>query len=601
MTLSQLLDGSMPCPLPAGALVLINGAMPFRIRGRTVTAMEVLLQQMAMNECAGLVVSGGPGAQQPFPQSIRDLSDDLAIPLLVTAAPHERWAGVHNSIQNGRVALAERRAAQLNMLVHQLPAQLADPKAMQRIADWLGEALDVQVLVSEPERVLATSPATAAEHLAQAIIRQSVGGAVPEGISGPHTQLISLAPASGAETVLAVARSTPFDEADMRLLRHAAKLLGLVDQARREYRAASDASDAARTAAVELLLDAEVDKARRVMANLAPGLLEAETARVFVIEAAQTRQDASVRRCETAMAGRALVVAAPREERQIIVIHPVRPGEEAHDSVAGDLTRLVAALGPDSSLGGSGVYSLSLLADALHEAVTAQRFARHQPDSIALSVQNTDLVSLLPQPESQLWARRFLRPLTQSGTHWEQFRETLPIALAYPYTVAARRLDLHRNTVTRRMARAAELLHVDFNAVTHRIAVGLAFELTTQREPSELPVATHSATPPSLHELFAGPQIHAWAEALLSTARGDRRDLLTTAASWLTCDAHIEPTARALGLSEVTVRSHLRALEGHISRDLASLTGLRDLHVSLHVARGMPRVADADQQLCANA
>lgn len=594
MTPEQLLEDGVPSALPDGSLVLITGMSPFRVRGRVTTLLEQLLQRMSRDGGAGLAVSAAPGARQPFPPNIVDGAARLGIALLTTSAPTECWEGVHEEIQQSRLTFAERRAAQLSSLVQELPAQLADARAMQRIADWLARALDCQVLVSEPERVLAASPATAAEQLAQAIIRQSVDGILPETLSGPHTQLISLAPSSAADTVLAVARRTSFDEADLRLLRQAAKLLGLIDQAHREYRAASDASHAVRSAAFELLLDAEAEKARRVMAKLAPGLLETETARVFVVETQQERRDLTARRCSTAVGQQALVVPDPRDNRRILIVHPIRSDEDTGAEVSAELTRLVGALGPPSSLGGSGIYSMPLLADALHEAITAQRFAALQPDSVALSVHGSDLVSLLPQAEAQNWARRLLHPLMCDKTQWESMRETLPAALAYPYTVAARRLSLHRNTVMRRASRAAELLRMDFASISDRIAVALALELVTQREVSAAPRLTGSE-PLSLASLLDTPQAHAWAQTLLRPVLADRRDLQSTALAWLTFDTHVEPAARALGLSEVTVRSHLRAVEDHMQRDLATLAGVRDLQFSLHVVTGQPDLR-SDQQ-----
>ncbi|QIB48024.1 PucR family transcriptional regulator [Streptomyces aureoverticillatus] len=627
LTLAQLLEGEPQRRLEPGSLVLVTG-LPFRLRGHAEVALETLLEQLALDRCAGLVVNATPAPHQPFPQAIRDLSSALAVPLLVTTAPLREWVRTRHRFQESRLSGAERRAAQLATLVQQMPTQLADPRAMQRIADWLARALHVQVLVSEPQRVLAASPATAAETLAPAIIHRSVGAATPE----QHTRLITLAPAHGADTVLAVARTAPFDDADVRLLGQTAKLLGLLDQARREYRAAADASRAARRAAVELLLDAEVDKARRVMAPQAPGLLEPETARVFVIETPRTHRDAAARRCEAVTAGRALVIADPRAERRILVVQPIQvparaagPGSavasDAYDTsgaggtaalpggsagafdlpgtsgVPAELARVVAALGADATLSGSGIYSMSLLADALKEAVAAQRFALHQPDALALSAHHTDLVGLLPPRDAQRWARNLLDPLMRHETQWEQMRETLASALAHPYTVAARRLHLHRNTVTRRVTRAAEALDVDFGTVADRIAVGLALELVTQRE-HPAGSATLDGAPPTLPALLAAPQVLAWADTLLHTARGDRRDLLTTATVWLTHDAHIEPTARALGLSEATVRSHLRALERHMARDFSSLNGLRDLQFSLHVVTGDLDVADSRGVLC---
>ena len=104
---------------------------------------------------------------------------------------------------------------------------------------------------------------------------------------------------------------------------------------------------------------------------------------------------------------------------------------------------------------------------------------------------------------------------------------------------------------------------------------------------------TPGAYPPTLHSLLSSPQITAWADTLLRSARGDRRDLITTATVWLTHEAHLEPAARALGLSEATVRSHLRALEAHMSRDLGSLGGLRDLQFALYVATGKVEIAES--------
>ncbi|MEU3050988.1 helix-turn-helix domain-containing protein [Streptomyces sp. NPDC006984] len=596
LTPEELLENGVPGALPDASLVLITGASPFRLRGRITTVLELLLQRMSQDGSAGLAVTATPGARQPFPPAVVDRAARLGIALLVTSAPTECWEGVHEEIQQSRLMFAERRAAQLSSLVQELPAQLADPRAMQRIADWLAGVLDCQVLVSEPERVLAASPATAAEQLAQAIIRQSVDGVLPETLSGPHTQLISLAPASVADTVLAVARRTPFDDADLRLLRHAAKLLGLVDQAHREYRAASDASHAVRSAAFELLLDGEVEKARRVMANLAPGLLEPETTRVFVVETPQARRDLAARSFSLSVGQQALVVPDPRNDRRILIAHPIRLDEDSGAEVSAELTRLVGALGPSSSLGGSGVYSMPLLADALHEAITAQRFAALQPDSVALSVHGSDLVGLLPQAEAQHWARRLLHPLMCNETQWESMRETLPAALAYPYTVAARRLCLHRNTVMRRASRAAELLRMDFASISDRIAVALAMELVTQREDSASPRLT-GLEPPSLARLLANPQVQAWAQTLVRPIQADRRDLLSTALAWLTFDTHVEPAARALGLSEVTVRSHLRAVENHIQRDLTTLAGVRDLQFSLHVVTGQPDLRSGQRGL----
>ncbi|MGW1496415.1 helix-turn-helix domain-containing protein [Streptomyces sp. NPDC002402] len=585
-----------PQRLQGGTLVLVKGSVSQRINGRTAEALEALLRRMADRQAAALVVSAPAEAQHVYPQSLRDLAVQLSMPLLVSSASLKAWDGVHDGIRHCRMMYAENHMANLDKLMQKVPEHLTDSNAMQRIADGLAHALDAQVLVSESERILAASPATAAEHLAQVIIRQSIDGAHTEGLTSPHTQLISLAPATGSDTFLAVSSDAPWDEADIRLIRHAASLLRLVDEARREYRAATFASLAARRVTAQLLMEGEPQKARAVMSRLNPGLLETDTVRAFVIEATAATRDSAVRDCETATAGRALVIDDPYDARRVLVIHPVHAADEESNGVAAELMRLVAALGPDASLGGSGLYSISLLSEALEEAATAQRFATHQPDSVTLSAQETEIVSLLPPDDAQRWARRLLAPLMGlPPDKWEPIRETLPKALAYGHTVAARGLKVHRNTVTRRVARAAELLQADFGLLAHRIWIGLALELVTKREAPIL--AKESGPAPTLESLLASPELNDWAKNLLRDAHNDRRDLLATATAWLECDAHIEPAAKTLGLSEVTVRSHLRALENLTSRDLGSLPGIRDLYLSLRILTGSLEVASCDAQI----
>ncbi|MFI9772789.1 helix-turn-helix domain-containing protein [Streptomyces sp. NPDC052415] len=588
LTPEELLEGGVPDALVEGSLVLITGTVPFRLRGRITTVLDQLLERMSRDGSTGLVVRAEPGTRQTFPQAILDEAARRGIPLLVTTAEADAWEGVHEEIQCARLLAAERRSAQLASLVEELPVHLADPRAIQCILDWLVRVLDAQVLVSEPERVLAAAPATAAEHLAGVMIRQSVDTPGAQEASGPHTQLISISPSSG--TVLAVARRTPFDKADLSVLRYAAKLLGLIHQATREYATASDANAAARSAAFQLLLDGEVTKARRVMANLAPGLLDVDAARIFVIETQPGRQEATIRRCTAVIGRHSLIVRDQQSDRRVLIVYPIAGGHDATNAVSDHLTRVVKGLGPSASLGGSGIYSMGHLADAMREALTAQKFASRQPDLVALSVHDSELVTLLPQPEALYWAQSLLKPLMRDPVQWDSVRETLPTALAFPYTVAARRLQLHRNTVTRRVARAGELLRMDFSVIAYRIAVALAMELVARHE-TALP-SSPGSEPPRLKALLSAPPVKAWAEALLKPAGEDRRDLLTTAQTWLRFDTHVEPTARQLALSEVTVRSHLRALETYMNRDFSTLPGVSDLMFSLHAARGSSFASD---------
>ncbi|MFI1408892.1 helix-turn-helix domain-containing protein [Streptomyces sp. NPDC020707] len=589
LTAEQLLHNTLTTTIPDSAAVLITDVTQVTLKGQILEALDLILGQMHREGCGVLIISALSETRQHIPKELVERAARLEVPILTTTAPIHCWDALHEDILQARLALAESKAAQLNSLIQKIPVQLTDARAMQRIADWVAQTLECQVLVSEPERVLAASPATATEHLARAIIRQAVDGALAETLTGSHTQLISLAPATGTETVLAVARETPFSETDLPLLQHAAKLLGLIHQAYREYRAASAASQGVRRAVVELLLNGELAKARHVMANLAPGLLEAETARVFVVETPQERRDATVSRCHATIGWQVLAVSDPKDVRKVLIVHPIRRDEDTGAEISAKLTRLVATLGISSSLGGSSVYSMALVAEALREASIAQKFAALQPGSVALSVHDSDLLSLLPQAESQNWAHNLLQPLMRDQVLWESMRETLPTALAYPYTEAGRRLFLHRNTVTRRVSRAAELLHMEFTSINNRIAVHLAMGLIAQRKFSSIQHLCGSE-PVSLTALLDTPHIHDWARTLVKPMQNDRRDLMTTALTWLAFDTHAERAARSLGISKVTLRSHLRAVEKYLQRDLGSLTGVRDLQFSLHIVTGKPRL-----------
>ncbi|MGY0022073.1 hypothetical protein [Streptomyces sp. cg35] len=403
LTPEELLENGVPAQLPDGSLILITSTASFQLRGRIISLLGRLLKHMSAKGSVALTVFA-PGARQPFPRDTVNDAVRYGIALLVTSAPAETWQGVHEDIQRTRLLTAERRAAQLGSLVQELPSRLADPRATQRITDWLARTLNAQVLVREPDRVLAAAPDTAAEEFARAGLRGRVDGTTAQSTDGPHLHRVPFGPSTPTDTELAVLRETAFDGVDVRLLHHAAKLLGLVDQATREYRAASDAACAARTAALELLLEGEVAKARRVMANLAPGLLHADKARAYVIKTRPGRQDVAARRCDTAVGKHALIVRDPQGGQRILIVQPIPAGQDPSSMVAAELTRLVRALGPQASLGGSRIYAMNRLAEAMHEARTVQGDASLPPDSVALSVHDSELMALLPQPEAQQWA-----------------------------------------------------------------------------------------------------------------------------------------------------------------------------------------------------
>ncbi|MFF3697356.1 helix-turn-helix domain-containing protein [Streptomyces sp. NPDC002221] len=565
---------------------MLTGAMADRV--------DRLLRRLAKRRAAGVILSAP--ASRGYPAATRAMADRLGLPLLHTDAPDSTWASVDNDIQHCRIRDAETQLAQLAGLLKRLPAQLTDAAAVQRITDWLAVSLDGQVLVSEPERgVLAASPPSAAADLARAVLRQASESAVRPVTTGAleHTRLISLAPAAGADTVLAVASRRPFGEPEATLVACAARLLGLVDQAQRENGTAAESARAARFAAFQLLMVGEPVKAQRVLAGLAPGLLDTLAARVFVIDCASVRQrELTAVRCETAVAGRALVIRCPAMDTHVIIVEPVPDPAEtvgrasrAMDGVEADLADLVNALGRHR-MGGSGHHPLALVSNAYEEAATWLAFARHTGQSMALSPGHTKVTQLLDPHAARRWAESVLEPIKSLPRAQRDLLEaTLPVALAFPHTAAARILDVHRNTVGLRVRQAGELLHLDLAQPLNRVVVGLALDID-----SHYPCVDGADfdEPPSLEHLLHAPELLPWAAALLKPILDDRRDLQSTVQVWLEHCTRVEPAARTLGVSEATVRSHLRAVEQLTGLDTASLGGVRDLTLALHVHTGRP-------------
>lgn len=357
-----------------------------------------------------------------------------------------------------------------------------------------------------------------------------------------------------------------------------------MDQAQRDYATITQSAREARSISYQLLMNGETDKAQRVMQGLSVGLTDAEAARVYIIDCGSGEQrELSIRRCEMATAGRAMVVRCPAEENHIVIVEPVQgpQGEPNQASIAPDLQRLVLSL-TGHHLGGSGHRLLTMIAAAHEEAQTALRFTKHAREPYALTEGNTNLVDLLDPKAARTWALRQLAPIRQelAPPQAEQLERTLSVAFNHPRNTAARMLAVHRNTVATRLNRAGELLDRDLNGILNRVVVGLAIDVAAG--PDQVHGET-SAGRIELSDLLTSPPVRSWAETLLKPVIADRRKLSRTLTTWLETDRNVEKTATSLGLSEATIRSHLKTIEVLTSRRLNTLHGLRDLTVALAV------------------
>ncbi|AVZ70963.1 PucR family transcriptional regulator [Streptomyces lunaelactis] len=592
----ELLGGRSDFAHPPGTLILLT-LTPDGITGSTAAAVDCMLGALARYKAAGLVVTAPEHDVRAFPAATRTLASRLRVPLLTTTAAPTEWQDLNYGIQQCRTQYAERQVDNLAGLLHRLPAQLADGRAMQRITDWLAAALEAQVLVNEPKHgMIARAPATSPAHLAHAVITQAADPARVQSElerAGVHTRLVSLAPTRRGEAVLVVAAERPFDQADSLLIQHAAKLLGLVDQARRGFAMAAQSAREARAATYQLLMNGEPAKAQRVLEGLTPGLLGTDSARVYVIDCGSAElRETTVRSCEEAVSDRALVVRCPLQERHIVIVEPLGDPDPGGLGIAGDVQSLVLSLAGPHRLGGSGRRPVALAFSAYEEALTALGFTEHTQDPVVLTLGQTNLVDLLDPIAARGWALRVLAPIrTLPVTQAEQIERTLPLALGHPHTAAARILDVHRNTVKLRLNRAADLLDMDLGRLGNKVVIGLALDITSLPATSACVPTGGAPLDGELDSLLAGPRVRAWAEALLDPLQADRRDLTRTLQAWLSYETRVDATARVLDVSEVTVRSHLKNVEQATGRDLTTLAGLRDIAVALKVCTGIPTLA----------
>ncbi|UUU24070.1 PucR family transcriptional regulator [Streptomyces sp. DSM 40750] len=621
--LSRMLTGSSS---ESGTLFLVTLDTPQPSRA-AVQALDHVIPLLGRRKAAGLVLNTPGHDLRAVPEATLAAANRLELPLLATSAETAAWDHVNEDLRLRRAEFAERQVEHLDGLLNRLPARLADPTAVRRIADWLSVALDAEVLVSSAQRgVLAAAPDSAPAGLAHAVITgaheaaagastsaRPDGGALAPG-GAMHTRIVSISPGppgSEDEARLAIASHNPFDSAGTALIQHAAKLLGLCDQARREHQTKVETPRAVRHAAFQLLMRGETVLAQVVYTGAAQALLDTDSARVYVVDTGPQEREATLSWCERALADQAIVSACPGKPKHILILDPVRES----DRVESVLKDMIAAR-QGHLMGQSRLHPLAETAVGYLEALTAVGDAAGTPHRISLGGSKAKFAPLLPRREARAWAADLMAPLLDAfpgrGDEQKLLLETLPTALSFKHTEAAGGLGVHRNTVTQRLNRAGKILSLDLRgSANDRILVLLALDiLALPHTPAEAPDHTeapdHREAPdhtdaPDFAELMAagaadgGPK--AWAEERLRAVRADQRDLVETLCVWLENNLSTKETARVRGLSEATVRNHTRDAATLLGMDFSTrMVGITDTDVvtvadialALHVLLGRP-------------
>ncbi|MDX3134980.1 helix-turn-helix domain-containing protein [Streptomyces europaeiscabiei] len=586
---------------------------PPRLSQAGARKLDHLIRLLERREAAGLVLATPGHDLRTLPEATLAAANRLRLPLLTTSAETAAWDHVNEDLRLRRAQFAERQVEHLDGLLNRLPTRLADPTAVRRIADWLSVALDAEVLVSSARRgVLAAAPDSAPAGLAHAVITgahadltgaHGVETTAPGARGGAmHTRIVSISPGSSGgedEARLAIASHSPFDSAGTTLIQHAAKLLGLCDQARREHQVRTQTPRAVRHAAFQLLMRGETVLAQVVYTGAAQALLDTDTARVYVVDTGQQEREATLGWCERALAEQAIVSACPGKPKHILILDPVRES----DRVENVLKDMIAAR-RGHLMGQSRLHPLAETAVGYLEALTAVGDAAGTPHRISLGGSRAKFAPLLPRREARAWAADLMAPILDAfpgrGDERKLLLETLPTALSFKHTEAAGGLGVHRNTVTQRLNRAGKILSLDLRgSANDRILTLLALDiLALPHPPAE---ASERTEAPDFAALMAagaadgGPA--AWAEERLRPVRADQRDLVETLCVWLENNLGTKETARALGLSEATVRNHTRDAAALLGMDFSTKTvgitdtdvvTVADIALALHILLGRP-------------
>ncbi|WP_133916655.1 helix-turn-helix domain-containing protein [Streptomyces sp. NBC_00582] len=433
---------------------------------------------------------------------------------------------------------------------------------VRRIVGWLATTLDATVsLLDRTGAPLAGEPMRLDDDLFGDLVCGRLASAAWEG-DGRHLRLVRVElPGPGTAGVLAVSRTAPYDRRAADILQRSASVLELLLRAQQTVatgdRLARATADL-RLAILQLLMVEDIVSARRVAAGLWPGLLDTDTACVYVVETAAADRDRLAEACVEATRDEALVVRCPAMDGHVIVVVP--------DDTTASALRAVCRRTPDALLGGSARQGLAGTASAYGQAVSALAVARFRPDHTAVYAERTHPERLMDPDVLRSWTTRLLRPLDALPHHTRaELLATTRLGLEFTAVSAAKVLGVSRNTVRARMERVENLLGTDFSDLTVRATVHLA--LNTQVALAE-DTAGRPAAPARLGDLLTGPALGTWARDLLARLDTDGRDLRRTLRAWIAAGGNAERAAQLLGVHAQTVREHVRSAEPVLERQL---------------------------------
>ncbi|WP_406290244.1 helix-turn-helix domain-containing protein [Embleya sp. NBC_00896] len=493
---------------------------------------------------------------------------------------------------------AERRTRDL------LTAQrlATGPNATRDLLRWLARRAGLHLRIVDPTGVVRHEAGKDAEY------RRRQGG------SERPCYDFSIGLGAGGEqdvsqgTLHIVAHATTPDRTGV-VLSDVVRLIGWAWRAERSTIHAprpAEASPRGRGAIVRLLLGGHAFAATEVAAALGTRLPDRLV--VLVVESPQEHRHAVERHVGRLWNEGIWVAPSPDRADHTVVLVPAdqapRTGIDARhgdtdgrrcpgaDRVARDLVHAHGNL----FVGASGVLALDEVAVGRQQALQALSVARGTVAPVARYGERVTPEELIGSP-GRAWARARLasltdyRPARRADPTARELSETLASWLLWGNR-AARRLGVHRNTLSARLRVVETLLDADLGSLSVRAELSLALrnlDLPSGPGSSLEPDSAEDRDPmgpvPRLRDLLALPQVLDWAEdrlrPLLHSPFSNDLDTLRT---WLAHDGRIAPTAAALDISGPGLRKRLLRVEERLGLELIGSPAARiDVWIALRV------------------
>ncbi|MFJ9379310.1 hypothetical protein [Streptomyces sp. NPDC101455] len=565
----------------------VDGAGPLNVDGALVifdiavlSDCEDLFASLAAGRAAGVVVAGA--LTDADLRAVRNHAVRCRLPLLTSTRPHFQWKTTLAGQAKGMITEAIRlHASRLSALCGLLDSPAMDMP--QAIADLLSRELGAEVVVSVGGKFVAAAPAAAPFALASVL--KSPNRRWQTTLAGRFARIAPLG--KNPDQFLAMALKDPHGLSDKALVSHAAKLIGLaLSSGEADF---TQALSEIRFSAFQMLMTGHVTYAQRVMASVSPGLLDEEEAQVFIISCGESSRNAVMAEVDKYLGDATLAVRCPAYPDQIINVIPKQLGHDPEEDVSRLLTAFTEA---KVRVGGSSPYPLVSLGSAYAEALDALgRTMRGSEKMIVTRTKAVGLADILPADLARTWASGVLYPVLVSPGG-QEIISSVAMALEFTTTKAARILDIHRNTLHRRVANVFADIGYASDRTLDRITVSLAIQIIAALGADLSPDKTVS-----LHDVLTVKPVRDWAESFLDPLNIDDGKLLKTAREWVLAEFDVDAAGAQLGIAGRTVRHRIERAEPLMEKDLITiwpptvddpgeqrLSGIRPLTVALYAS-----------------